>query len=282
MAAHSAGRVRAALTRHRPAPAVPGESDFTSGQSGHVAGRRGMVRRRADRLLDARLHASPAYRRARAAAAVAPAQRVHAIGVERAPGELDAAVAELRSSHQDLTVGTTLVGGRGKFENLNRLVGELTPDVEWLLVVDDDVVLPPGFLDLFLYLAGTTRLKLAQPAHRLHSHAAWPVTRRVPGSLVRETSFVEIGPVTLLHRDTFAALVPFPPLRMGWGLDSHWAAVAREHGWPIGVVDATPILHRNPVAAGYDRSATLAESRAFLAERPYVPRDEVTTLRRLA
>jgi hypothetical protein len=61
---------------------------------------------------------------------------------------------------------------------------------------------------------------------------------------------------------------------MGWGLDVHWAAVAREHGWPIGVVDATPILHTVPVAATYPREVALDEARRFLAGAPYLPRDE--------
>jgi hypothetical protein len=96
---------------------------------------------------------------------------------------------------------------------------------------------------------------------------------------VRETSFVEIGPVTAFHRDTFATLLPFPELRMGWGLDAHWAAVAREHGWRIGVVDATPVGHTlRPAADAYPREAAAAEARAFLAGRPYVRRDEVRTL----
>jgi hypothetical protein len=97
---------------------------------------------------------------------------------------------------------------------------------------------------------------------------------------VRETTFVEIGPVTAFHRDVFATLLPFPAdLRMGWGLDVHWAAVAREHGWPIGIVDATPIGHtQQPAGAGYGRAAAVAEASAFLAGRPYVRRDEVRTL----
>jgi hypothetical protein len=75
-------------------------------------------------------------------------------------------------------------------------------------------------------------------------------------------------------------LVPFPALQMGWGLDVHWSAVARQHGWRIGVVDATPILHVNPAAEGYPREAAIAEAGAFLDGRPYVRRDEVRTLRR--
>ena len=51
-----------------------------------------------------------------------------------------------------------------------------------------------------------------------------------------------------------SALLPFPPLRFGWGLDQHWSALALEHGWRIGVVDATPIRHGlRRIAASYDR-----------------------------
>jgi len=297
MAAHSAGRLRAALTpegRRTPATAAEGDlrgptnadpDDFTSGQSGTVGGRRGTLRRHADRVLDARLAADPRLRRARATAAALPAQRVHVVGVER-PGRAMAAVrTELLRSHHDVTMSTAPPGSLGKFQNLNALLGGRAPDADWLLVVDDDIVLPSGFLDLFVGLATSTGLRLAQPAHRLHSHAAWPVTRRATDArspLVRQTTFVEIGPVTLLHRDTFGVLVPFPDLRMGWGLDNAWSATAQAHGWPLGVVDATPILHLSPAASGYARTPALEEARTYLRGRPYVRRDEVLTLRRLA
>jgi hypothetical protein len=88
---------------------------------------------------------------------------------------------------------------------------------------------------------------------------------------VRETAFVEIGPVFALRSTTFETLLPFPPLRMGWGLDAHWSAVARERGWRLGVIDATPVGHDlRPIAGSYDRGAAIAEARDFLAGRPYV------------
>ncbi len=135
--------------------------------------------------------------------------------------------------------------------------------------------LPRGFLDRFLFLCERFGLALAQPAHKLNSHAAWPQTRRRPGSVVRETRFVEIGPVTAFSRATFSALLPFPELRMGWGLDAHWAALAQERGWRCGVTDAVAIRHRvAPAADSYSREAAIAEARAFLAERPYVHAEE--------
>jgi hypothetical protein len=209
---------------------------------------------------------------------------VLAVGIER-PGSLMAAArAELMRSRHAVNVVTAPQGERGKFQNLNALIAaHPLASYDWLLVIDDDVALPRGFLDAFLCAAERTGLRLAQPAHRLHSHAAWPVTRRHAGATARETTFVEIGPVTAFHRDTFTALLPFPEsLPMGWGLDVHWAAVAAEHGWPIGIVDATPIGHtQRPAGSAYARDTAEAQARAFLQgppPRPYVRRDEVRTL----
>ncbi|HEX2104136.1 MAG TPA: glycosyltransferase [Solirubrobacteraceae bacterium] len=278
MTAHSLGRLRAALLE-TPAPAT-GE-DFLSGASGTVGGRRGALLRAGDAWLDAReLLSGRRLRLARAAAATPERRRVLVLGIERPGMIMDAARAELARSRHDVRVHTAPPAGRGKFENLNALLAAHPPGgFDWMIVIDDDIALPRGFLDRFLHVAETAGLRLAQPAHRLHSHAAWAITRRRPGVAARETTFVEIGPVTAFHRDTFATLLPFPELRMGWGLDAHWAAVAREHGWPIGIVDATPVGHTlAPVGRGYGRDAAVAEARAFLAGRPYVRRDEVRTL----
>jgi hypothetical protein len=170
----------------------------------------------------------------------------------------------------------TDAGRRGKFENLNALLAQNPVDeYEWLLVVDDDVAVPRGFLDAFLFLVERFGLQLAQPAHRARSHAAWEVTRRRAGSVVRETAYVEIGPLVAFHRSTFGTLLPFPELRAGWGLDAHWGAIAREKGWRLGIVDATPITHGiRKVAAAYDRGEAIAEAREFLAGRPYVKAEE--------
>ncbi len=250
--------------------------DWVSGESGIVGGVRGTTRTLlADALLDARrLVRLEPWRLRRAARQAPPRRRVLAIGIERedVPGLMPQLRAELRRSRHEVTFATRPVGGAGKFENLNALLAEHPPHAsDWLLVVDDDVALPRGFLDAFLFLAERWDLRLAQPAHRRRSHAAWAVTRRRGASVVRETGFVEIGPISAFHSSTFETLLPFPALKAGWGLDSHWAALARAQGWRIGVVDATPIRHvLRPIADSYRRADALAEGRAFLAERPHV------------
>jgi hypothetical protein len=249
--------------------------DFLSGESGTVGGFGALRRAATDAALDALLLASGRNLRLdRASRSNPPKRRVLVLGVERAEHR-DLALrirTELTRSRHDVELRTSDPAGRGKFQNLNLLLEQHPPhDRDWLLIVDDDIELPTGFLDRFIFLAERYSLDLAQPSHRLASHAAWRVTRRRLGSVVRETRFVEIGPLTAFSRSTFSTLLPFPDLRMGWGLDLHWAALARERSFRCGVVDATPIAHRvAPAASAYSRDQALAEARSFLAHRPYL------------
>jgi GT2 family glycosyltransferase len=287
MVAHSFGRVEQAFSegrRERHSDHGNGDvsrngstgDDFLSGASGTVGGFDAIRRRGLDLALDAADVADGRrLRLARASRESPPRRRVLVLSIVRpAYGGLAAAAqVELERSRHDVELRTKEPEGHGRFENLNMLLGQTpAPDADWLLFVDDDIRLPHGFLDRFIFLSERFGLALAQPAHRLASHAAWQVTRRRRRSVVRETVFVEIGPVTAFARETFPVLLPFPELRMGWGLDAHWAAVARGQGWRCGVVDAVPILHSAaPAASTYDRNAAIAEARRFLADRSYVP-----------
>ncbi len=281
MVAHSAARLRQALAskgvanRHPPVGTAHTGADFLSGSSGTVGGLDAIRRRGQDGLASAgEWLGGRNLRLGLAARHEPPLRRVLVLGVTREENETTAGAirAELESSRHDVQMHTCLAGDAGKFENLNRLLGaHPAKGHDWLLAIDDDVELPAGFLDRFLFLCERFSLTLAQPAHRLHSHAAWEVTRRRPGSVVRETSFVEIGPVTAFAAPCFDVLLPFPELRMGWGLDVHWAALAREHGWRCGVTDAVAIHHRQaPAGAAYPREQAIAEARAFLEGRPHV------------
>jgi len=275
----------------RPDPAT-----FLSGESGTVGGVRRSARAIAgDLALDVRLRLARTGRALDRAAATLPEREVLVVSVYR-PGteQLAAAARELRRSRHRVglafgstgepdsalaseTVADGLTGG--KFENVNAIVRAVLPGPrpapDWLIVLDDDVALPERFLDRFLGACEAVGFELAQPAQTLRSHAAWRVTRRRGGSLARETRFVEIGPVTAFSRVAQEALMPFPDLRYGWGLDSHWGALAAERGWRIGVVDALPVRHESrPVATSYGHADAVEEATSFLTGRAYVPTPE--------
>jgi hypothetical protein len=270
-----------------------------SGQSGIVTGRRARLRARlADALDDTVAWARREGARIDSATARPAGERgeVLVLGVY-APDHADSmarSVRELRTSSRSLHVAlaalceataalrsdTVLTArrGHGKFANLNALLERVpAARADWVLVVDDDVELPRGFLDRFLAVAERLRFDLAQPALRHASHAAWPHLRRARGTVARRTAMVEIGPVTAFGPAAAAELLPFPPLEMGWGLDSHWGALAQQRGWRLGVIDATPIRHRSrETASTYDRAAAVRELQAFLRDRPHLDRDGAT------
>ena len=268
----------------------PDPDTFLAGDAGDVTDPWRSTKRRLGELAYGVFDTISGTRRraARLARTVTPQRDVLVIGVYR-PGSLlaEALPALLSERHRvrialgstgpadeplrEHTVAENLDGG--KFENLNRLLeaaGPETPD--WTIAIDDDVRLPRAFLDRFVGVCEAFELDLAQPAQTLRSHSAWKVTRRRPATLVRETRFVEIGPVTAFGRAAAAELLPFPELRYGWGLDLHWAALAAERGWRLGVVDALPVRHEfGVVAAAYAREDAVEEAARFLAERPYLP-----------
>jgi hypothetical protein len=227
-----------------------------------------------------------------------PGRRLLVAGVYR-PGSLMAeALARLGSSRHDVTFALGAVEGAqpglaehtvaeglagGKFGNLNRVLEQVggggsagaSPtglEFDWILVVDDDLRLPSRFLDRFIAVCERFALDLAQPAQTQRSHSAWRITRRRPASLVRETRFVEIGPLTAFSRRAAVEVMPFPELRFGWGLDLYWAALAVERGWRLGVVDATPVRHETAtVGSAYPRAEAEAEAADFLSSRSHLP-----------
>lgn len=275
---------------------LPAPETFLSGESGTVSGRRARAIGAArDLALDLAQRIARTGRRLDRLAERTPCRSVLVTGCY-SPGpanRLPAQLAELRSACHDVRFALGSTGeaepamGRetaatalteGKLQNVNAtlaLAGLEPATFDWTVVIDDDVVLPPRFLDRLVGLCEGFGFDLAQPAQTHLSHAAWRLVRRRPGAVARETNFVEIGPVTVFGRRAAAELLPYPDLRMGWGLDAHWAACALARGWRLGIIDSLAVRHdARPIAAGYGRDAAIEEGRRFLAGREYVPTAE--------
>lgn len=163
---------------------------------------------------------------------------------------------------------------RGKFVLLNRLLADA--DLEqyaFVLVTDDDIGLPAGFLDDYLDLVGRHELALAQPARTHESYIDHWIVEQQDGVVARRTRFVEIGPLFSMRRDAARLLTPFSEESpMGWGYDQVWPIAMEEAGLGMGIVDATPVAHdlRKPIAFYDDREASYA-MKSFLAHRRYLP-----------
>lgn len=160
-----------------------------------------------------------------------------------------------------------------KFFLLNQLLKQIDlRDFEYLIVSDDDIQLPEGFLDRYLALVLRHELALAQPARSHDSYIDHRFVEQLDGIDARRTRFVEIGPLFSLHRKAYDYFLPFDEASpMGWGNDFVWPVLAEKHNLKMGIVDAVPVGHnlRKPVAY-YNYGTSADAMRNYLATRPHL------------
>lgn len=166
-----------------------------------------------------------------------------------------------------------------KFKGINRLLcglsGHAWDFFDCVMVVDDDVRLPRGFLDVYLAAAEANGLALAQPARTLGSSFDHPITLQRPGSVCRLTRFVEIGPVFSIRSVLYDALLPFDESSpMGWGYDLVWPVEVERLGLRMGVVDAAPVDHSFRPSHSYDESLNRGMMKSYLSRREHLTLEE--------
>lgn len=174
--------------------------------------------------------------------------------------------------------------GKPKFPVINDLIAEQNLDeFDFLVVCDDDIVVPRNFIDAFIYTQIACNLAIAQPARTPSSCGNKQVTVREKKTLARQTRFVEIGPLFSISSALFAALLPFDESNpMGWGFDYHWPVIAEENGQAIGIIDHTAIDHSiRPLASAYSGVVAAENMKTYLARNPHLaPKEaEITVCR---
>jgi len=168
-----------------------------------------------------------------------------------------------------------------KFVLLNQLLGKLDLDrYAFVLVCDDDIGLPPGFVDRYLDLVVTHGFALAQPARSHRSDIGHVFVEELDGLTARWTRFVEIGPVFSMRRDAARLLLPFDEASpMGWGYDFIWPVIIEKADLRMGIVDAVPVDHNlREHGAAYDYDSSRQTMAQFLAPRPHLSRHEAFSI----
>ncbi|MGH8764071.1 MAG: hypothetical protein ACREUR_12725 [Nitrosospira sp.] len=164
-----------------------------------------------------------------------------------------------------------------KFLLLNQLLKAVNlHDFEYLIVSDDDIQLPPGFLDRYLALISRYGFAVAQPARTHDSYIDHWFVEQLDGIDARQTRFVEIGPLFSLHRSAFDYFLPFDETSpMGWGNDFVWPVLVEKNNLRMGIGDAVPVAHnlRHPVAY-YDYEISKNDMNKYLAERPHLSKED--------
>lgn len=180
----------------------------------------------------------------------------------------------------DVTVDR-LSGFVPKFCIMNRLLAAHDwKAFDYLVFVDDDIVVSAGFLDAFLAMQEEFDLAMAQPARTRNSYADRRFCRQQKGIRGRRTRFVEIGPLFCVRKDFVPAIVPFDEISgMGWGYDFVWPVLAEAAKLRMGIIDATPVDHSlRGQASAYSSSAAGEAMRVYLEGRKYLSKQEAFTV----
>jgi hypothetical protein len=143
---------------------------------------------------------------------------------------------------------------------------------DYIALVDDDITLPRGFIDDYIAMHCRLGFALSQPARTFNSYINFPITKRVPGLLGRETHFVEGGPVVCIGKELFKDLLPLDEAAPNsYGADLTWPPIVHARGFTMGVIDCVPVDHSLRAAATtYELQPTIAAMARYLSTRAHV------------
>jgi hypothetical protein len=160
---------------------------------------------------------------------------------------------------------------------LNQLLQDTKlEEFEYVIIIDDDISLPEDFIDRYLSIVSSRGFALSQPARTHNSYIDHYFVAQLMGIESRQTNFVEIGPLCMIHRSAYPLILPLneePP--MGWGLDFVWPVLLERQGLTMGIVDACPVEHslRKPVAY-YNYKDADSGMQDFLARNEHLSQEQ--------
>jgi glycosyltransferase involved in cell wall biosynthesis len=176
----------------------------------------------------------------------------------------------------NVTVGTVL-REKPKFQIMNDLLAkEKLSQYDYVILIDDDVVLPASFVDQFIALQERLEFSISQPARTSNSYIDHPIVEQQRGVLARRTLFVEIGPVVSFHKSVYEQVFPFDLTSpMGWGYENVWAYRLDQLQLKMGIIDIVPVDHslRKPVAF-YSWDEANRQRSLFLSKHDHIPTDQ--------
>ena len=166
---------------------------------------------------------------------------------------------------------------RPKFDIVNELLARHDLErFDHVLLVDDDIAVPAGFVDHLLGWQDRLGFALTQPARSWRSSVDHRIVLQQPDVAGRRTQFVEIGPVVSIARAAYPLLLPFNlDSPMGWGYENVWAHRIARAGLAMGIVDAVPVDHvLRPPVANYTWGDADEGRRRLLARNEHLPLED--------
>ncbi len=167
----------------------------------------------------------------------------------------------------------TVALGKPKFEIINNPLSSIDLEsFDYVLISDDDIFIPQGFIDAFITRKIYFGFSIAQPARTLSSYVDHRFVLARPWLEARETRFVEIGPLFCVAKNSFPLIFPFDlKSPMGWGYDLVWPILMARNGLSMGIVDSVPVAHTmRPRGDAYSSNKELGRMREFLSDKAHI------------
>lgn len=201
----------------------------------------------------------------------------------------DKIIKELNGSHHNVEqVWFSILGEtKSKYKNVeiinseklarNLLINKAlcsrnADEYDYIVICDDDILLPFKFLDKYLMAAEHFDFSISQPARTKNSYRSHDIVYECREYIARETRFVEIGPMVFFRKDIFNKVFPleaFPS--MGWGHDYVWPVKVRQINKKMGIIDILPVDHslRKP-SATYSATTAYQEMKEYLSNNDHI------------
>ena len=180
-------------------------------------------------------------------------------------------------AHVENVTVKQITGRSPKFQIINELLQkEDLSNFDYVIICDDDIILPQNFIDSYITLHSKLGFAIAQPARTVNSYIDHPIVEKHTGVHARQTQFVEIGPVTSFHQSAYDFIFPFDLTSpMGWGYENVWAYEITRRYLKMGIIDGVCVDHslRKPVA-NYEWDQADRERSAYLSKHEHIPLEE--------
>lgn len=174
--------------------------------------------------------------------------------------------------------------GKPKFIAINELINlHRIEEFDYIIVCDDDIIIPNNFLDAFISAQSSCDFSIAQPARTATSCGSKAITISQTGTYARQTRFVEIGPLFSVARKIYHEIFPFDENNtMGWGTDYHWPVLIEKNNLMMGIIDSTPVDHSiRGLASAYSSKKAIKEMSEYLQRNPHISADEAQVTQRI-
>jgi hypothetical protein len=120
---------------------------------------------------------------------------------------------------------------------------------EYIWFPDDDLLSNSDDINTLFYTNKEHELSLSQPS--LDGYVSYDIEKKVEGSKLRFTSFVEIICPMMSKNTCFNLLETFIINESGWGLDYLWPKLLGYSQDKIAIIDKVEVEHTRPVGSNY-------------------------------